>query len=204
MRDLALRLFAPIVLCTAMTLLLSASAATQTAPPASAAEPATAQESQHSASSVSNDVPAALVEVLRKEKVAITFLESPRLDPQARASLMRSLKQHLPSAHVVRGTEEADVVVAIGVFLEGLPGTQHSDVVVPEEGDQKKAAARKPFQVLVFRRAAPTETVVLYESASVARGGVSQRTGLDKRRAALDLAMKNLGVIAATEPAEKK
>lgn len=193
---LALRSFASIAVCT--VLLVTPAVASQTV---TAAAPAVVPESRQSAPSDSNSVPAALLETLRKEQVALVLQESPRLDPQARASLMRSLKQHFRAGHVVKEKADADVVIAIGFFDEAnlatpADGVSNAATATAVTEDEKKAAA-KQFRVFVFRPGAPSETFVLYESAAVGRGGVSQRTGLDKRRAALDLAMKNLGLVAS-------
>lgn len=196
--NLAVRAFVRVAAFIMTTLLVSAAAVSQSAT-SPAAEPVQTEQASQATSSTPEAVPAALLDALRKEQVAFVLHENPRLDPESRAALMRSLRQYFPAGRVVRGKESAELVMAIGVFDEKNLASEAGDVTpLAANADEQKAAARKPFRVLLFRPAEPSQTIVLYESASVGRGGVSQRRGADKRRAALDLAMKNLALVAST------
>lgn len=152
MRELmASRPFVPIVLCLTIVFLMPPSAATQTAPQSSAADPTALQERR--------PLPEALVKALREPDVSF-FIPGTQTDMLSRAFLRRKVRALFPSGRLTSTLKDADVILAIafGPPARGAwsPGTRSSEIRHERTGvNVSDAAGWSATVVSVETRAAP-------------------------------------------------
>lgn len=177
--SLALRAFAPIVVCSTIALLLSPPAATQTQP--SAADPrashGTLQPLTVTAASE------ALLKTLRQPDIAF-YVSGAAENELSRAFRLRQLRSRFPSARLVTSPKDANVVLAIatgpreqimrsrGASIEyrheraGTFGWFTTEVCVRESA---APPAPRPLIIAAFVAGSPEEAVVIFRGPEMPR-----------------------------------